>query len=114
MLQGIGTGHAHMDLNGKVEDMAAGKPLPGDRKTVVWFHDESTFYTNNRRKKCWCHITEMVVPKPKGKGASLMAAHFMSADYGWLQSPDGKDMGRVLFKAGKNRKGYFTNENVLK
>jgi len=43
-----------------------------------------------------------------------MVAHFVSADYGWLQSPDGKETACVHFKAGKNREGYFTNENILK
>jgi hypothetical protein len=38
---------------------------------------------------------------------------FMSADYGWLTSADGAQSTRVLFKAGKGRKGYFTNSNIL-
>jgi hypothetical protein len=42
-----------------------------------------------------------------------MVSHFVSADYGWLQSPDGKETMRILFKAGKNQEGYFTNENIL-
>ena len=42
-----------------------------------------------------------------------MVADFVSADYGWLRSPDGKDAARVLFKAGTNRDGYFTNEEIL-
>ena len=42
-----------------------------------------------------------------------MVADFVSADYGWLRSPDGRESARVLFKAGKNREGYFTNENIL-
>jgi len=42
-----------------------------------------------------------------------MVADFVSADYGWLRSPDGKDGVRVLFKAGANRDGYFTNEEIL-
>lgn len=56
---------------------------------------------------------ETAAPKPKGEGLSLMVAHFVSADYGWLQSPDGKETACVHFKAGKNREGYFTNENIL-
>ena len=102
-------------LDGKSEDTTAGDAdaLPHNRRTVVWFHDESTFYANDRRKKRWCHVTETAVPRPKGEGASLMVSHFVSADYGWLQSPDGKETARVLFKAGKNREGYFTNENIL-
>ena len=57
---------------------------------------------------------EIAVPYAKGEGASLMVADFVSADYGWLRSPDGKQEARVLFKAGKAREGYFTNEDILK
>jgi hypothetical protein len=49
----------------------------------------------------------------KGEGASQMVADFVLADHGWLRSPDQKDKGRVLFKAGKNRDGYFTNEDII-
>ena len=38
----------------------------------------------------------------KGDGASLMVADFVSADYRWLRSPDGKESARVLFKAGSS------------
>ncbi|KAI0285207.1 hypothetical protein BC826DRAFT_1109385 [Russula brevipes] len=41
-----------------------------------------------------------------------MAADFVSADYGWLRSPDGKESARVLFRAGKAHDGYFDNENI--
>ena len=41
----------------------------------------------------------------------LMIADFVSADYGWLRF-DG-EAARVLFKAGKNRDGYFTNSEIL-
>ncbi|KAF9463511.1 hypothetical protein BDZ94DRAFT_1236163 [Collybia nuda] len=84
------------------------------RPVVVWFHDESTFYANDRRKLRWVHKSEKAVPRPKGEGASLMVADFVSADYGWLRSPDGTKEARVLFKAGINREGYFTNDDILK
>lgn len=42
-----------------------------------------------------------------------MAADFVSADYGWLRSPDGKESTQVLFRPGKNRDGYFTHEEIL-
>ena len=100
--------------DGAAEDMYTGAiPQIGDRKTVVWFHDESTFYANDRRKRRWVHNSETAVPRAKGEGASLMVSDFISADYGWLRSPCGKEAARVLFKAGKNRDGYFTNENIL-
>ena len=42
-----------------------------------------------------------------------MVADVVSADYGWLRSPDGKHEACVFFKAGKNREGYFTNDEIL-
>ena len=42
-----------------------------------------------------------------------MVADLVSADHGWLRSPDGKEEARVLFKAGKNREGYFINDDIL-
>ena len=86
---------------------------PWNRRIVVWFHDESTFYANDRRKQRWVHKDETAKPHAKGEGASLMVADFVSADYGWLASPDKSEMARVLFRAGKNREGYFTNDDIL-
>lgn len=85
---------------------------PG-QKVVAWFHDESTYYAHDRRQKRWVNILETPVPQPKGEGASLMVADFISADYGWLCSPDGRESARVLFRAGKARDGYFTNDNIV-
>ena len=44
----------------------------------------------------------------------MMAVDFVSADYGWLQSPDSSEKARILFRAGKCRDGYFTNEEIVK
>jgi hypothetical protein len=55
----------------------------------------------------------MAVPHPKGEGASLMIADFVSADCGWLYSPDKTQEAHVFFKAGRNHEGYFTNEDIL-
>lgn len=86
----------------------------GNRRVVIWYHDESTFYAHDRRLVYWQKKTgKGPKPKPKGEGISLMVADFVSADYGWLTSPDGNESARVLFKAGKNREGYFTNEEIL-
>ena len=83
------------------------------RNTVVWVHDETVFYANDRRKRHWVSTAETAVPKPKGEGASLMVADFVSADYGWLRSPDGKESARVVIRPGAQRDGYFTNRDVL-
>jgi hypothetical protein len=54
-----------------------------------------------------------LLPHAKGEGASLMVAGFVSADYGWLHSPDKIKEVRVFFQGGKNHEGYFTNEDIL-
>jgi len=96
------------------EDVVEEPVLEGaKRKRVIWFHDESTFYANDRRQTRWVHKSETATPRAKGEGASQMVADFVSADYGWLQSPDSTETARVLFKAGKARSGYFTNDDVL-
>jgi hypothetical protein len=96
-----------------IEDQNSPFPPPNTRWTVVWYHDESTFYANDRRTQRWVPEDESAVPQPKGEGASLMVADFVSADYGWLRSPDGTEDAWVLFKAGKAREGYFTNKDIL-
>ncbi|OJA20287.1 hypothetical protein AZE42_12386 [Rhizopogon vesiculosus] len=83
------------------------------RRVVIWNHDKSTYYANHRRKIRWVHKSETAVPYAKGEGPSLMVADTVSPDYGWLKSPDGQQHGRVLFKAGKARDGYFTTQNIL-
>lgn len=84
------------------------------KNIVVWFHDESIFYAHDRRTSQW--VSEDASPSPyaKGEGVSLMAADFVSADYGWLHSKDGLKSARVIFRPGKNRDGYFTNDDILK
>ena len=93
--------------DGTLED-----PSQGTRHVVIWYHDESTFYAHDRRTRCWIHKSENAKPYAKGEGHSLMVADFVSAEYGWMQSCDGKKTARVLFHAGKAQEGYFTNENI--
>lgn len=100
-------------LDGK-DEHDDGSPQPKPQRTVAWFHDESTFYAHDRRRQRWVHKTESAVPRPKGEGVSVMVADFVSADYGWLKSPDGTEAARVVFKAGKARDGYFTNDDITK
>ena len=42
-----------------------------------------------------------------------MIANFVSADFGWLTSPDGKQSACRLFEPGKNCDGYFSNEDII-
>jgi len=86
---------------------------PDVTNMVVWFHDKSTFYAHDHCDQCWHHETEGPKPQPKGKGVFLIVAHFVSADYGYLQSPDGTETACVLFRAGKGHDGYYTNEHII-
>jgi hypothetical protein len=97
-----------------LREMDAARPLSALSKPVVfWYHDESTFYANDRRDVSWIHSSETAKPKPKGEDASLMIADFVSAEYGWLRSPDGLESAQEVFRAGAQRDGYFTNANII-
>ncbi|KAI5823131.1 hypothetical protein K523DRAFT_287162, partial [Schizophyllum commune Tattone D] len=48
----------------------------GEKIAVLWFHDESTFYAHDRRKKRWVREGETPIPYAKGEGVSLMVADF--------------------------------------
>lgn len=87
--------------------------MDSEKRVIVWFHDESIFYAHDRRKKGWFHKDAGAKPYAKGEGASLMVADYVSADFGWLTSPDGKRSARRIFKPGKNRDGYFTSADIL-
>jgi hypothetical protein len=57
-------------------------------KVVFWSQDECTFVANDERRVRWVHNSEFAKPHAKGEGASLMVSDFVSADYGWLCSPN--------------------------
>jgi hypothetical protein len=89
-------------------------PAVRGRRVITWFHDESVFYAHDRRKKGWYHKDAAAKPYAKGDGHSLMVADFVSADFGWLLSSDGKRSARRLLRPGAGRDGYFTNDDILK
>jgi hypothetical protein len=91
----------------------ANEALASGQILVVSFHDVSTFYVNDQCIVWWVHKGETAVPHTKGEGALLMVADFVSADYAWLRSADGSKSTHVLFKAGKNWEGYFTNSDIV-
>ncbi|KIJ26360.1 hypothetical protein M422DRAFT_272559 [Sphaerobolus stellatus SS14] len=89
-----------------------GFPVEGGRfRIILVTHDKSTFYANDDRKTQWNHVKEKATPQPKGEGQSLMVSDFLTFD--WGQLVDGEEEARILFKAGKNRDGYFTSEELL-
>lgn len=56
------------------------------RVVVIWRHDESTFYSHDRRDVRWVHSSERAKIKAKGQGASHMVGDFVSDVYGWMKS----------------------------
>ncbi|KAL4063998.1 hypothetical protein V8B97DRAFT_2026208 [Scleroderma yunnanense] len=90
-------GHEHSDVmdqennNSVVEDVNTIAPLSGGEHHIIWFHDEITFYANNQQKLQWLHQNESAIPQQKGERTSLMVADCVSADYRWLQSPNGSN-----------------------
>lgn len=80
---------------------------------MAWFHDKTILYANDQRRLTWYHKDTPALPYAKGEGVSLMVAHVVSADYGFLESRDGTRIAHRLLRPGKNRDGYFTNEDIL-
>ncbi|KIK72370.1 hypothetical protein PAXRUDRAFT_180818, partial [Paxillus rubicundulus Ve08.2h10] len=85
----------------------------GTRPAVAWRHDKSTFYTNDWHHSGWVHVEAGAEPRLKGEGESIMVLDFISPEYRWCKSPDGKESARVVFQAGKAWDGYYTCNDVL-
>ena len=59
-------------------------PLPSTEtrnRTVVFFHDESTFLVNDDQRWLWGTKGEFMIP-PKSKGSGIMVSDFV--EQGWL------------------------------
>jgi hypothetical protein len=88
-------------------------PYGPGRRVVIWFHDETIFYAHDRRRRSWYHIKAAAKPYAKGDGPSFMVADYISAQFGWLRSPDGERNARRVLRPGKNRDGYFTCDEIV-
>ena len=60
-------------------------------------HDKSTFYTNDKRKSRWSHKSDTLALVRKGEGLSIIAAGFLTSEWGHLTSEDGKEYVCFLF-----------------
>ncbi|KAF9440274.1 hypothetical protein P691DRAFT_768011 [Macrolepiota fuliginosa MF-IS2] len=91
-------------------------PLPlifPAQPVVPWFHDKTIFYAHDNHHHTWYHKDAPAIPYAKGDSPSLMIAHTISAEYGWLKSKDGTHTAQWMIRPGKNRDGYFTNDDIL-
>ncbi|KAJ7733169.1 hypothetical protein B0H16DRAFT_1769592, partial [Mycena metata] len=84
-----------------------GKPY----RLIVATHDESTFFGNDRNQTGWIHDSFKAKPEAKGQGQSIMVSDFLTPEWGRLVH--GEEEAQLLFQAGKNRDGYFTNKELL-
>ncbi|KAF8225733.1 hypothetical protein L208DRAFT_413992 [Tricholoma matsutake] len=87
--------------------------INGRFRLIPVTHDESTFYANNERKTRWIHESQKAAPERKGEGTLIMISDFLTSEWGRLTSADGTEDARVVFKAGKNRDGYFDADDLL-
>ena len=62
---------------------------PGEKPIIIWFHDESIFFANDRRLVRWVHSSEHAKPFKKGDGTSIMVGDFVCAEFGWLRGKGG-------------------------
>ena len=93
-------------------------------KTIVFFHDESTFQSNDDQTTFW-GTRDMTFLRPKSKGAGIMVSDFIDEQNGYLQLteeefskaketiPDLKRYARAYLEYGENKEGYWTSERFM-
>lgn len=106
------------------------KALPSDleppyseqlNKTVIIFHDESTFQANDDQPTLWAEKGTSVM-RPKSKGSGIMVSDFIEEKNGYvalseeeydkckLSDKNAKMYERQLFEYWESKEGYWTSE----
>lgn len=93
-------------------------------KTVVFFHDETIFQSNDDQPTFWGTKGTHIM-KPKGKGAGIMVSDFVDERNGYLaltreeynrakvRNPKIWMQARVCFEYGDAREGYWTGDKFV-
>ena len=93
-------------------------------KTVVLFHDESTFQSNEDQATFWGTKGTHVL-KPKGRGVGIMVSDFIDEHNGYLAltqeeydqaklaNPQIWMHARVLLEYGEGKEGYWTSDRFI-
>lgn len=93
-------------------------------KTVVIFHDESTFQCNDDQPTFW-GTKGTVAIKPKHKGAGIMVSDFIDEKNGYLAltqeeydvakqtDPNIWMQARAFLEYGESKEGYWTSEKFM-
>ena len=101
-------------------------PLVDQReKTVVLFHDESTFSANEDQNIMWGVKGQKMI-KPKSKGAGIMVSDFIDEKSGFLafsddeyeevkiSNPNLPKYAREFLEYGENREGYWNRDKFIR
>jgi hypothetical protein len=111
---------------------------PGEKVVTAWKHDETIYRAHDRRFLKWIKKGQGAGLYKKGEGVSMMVADIVSADHGFLRRKSDEEAdrdenelsqhihmaiasltrifsaARVLFRPGKERDGYFNNQDVCR
>ena len=93
-------------------------------KTVVFFHDESTFNSNEDQSLKWGLKGEKIM-KQKSKGAGIMVSDYIDEHNGFLAlteeeyqaakdaNPAIKPYAREFLEYGESKEGYWTRDKFM-
>ena len=110
-----------------VDSLPSDLECPSDEqvaKTVVIFHDESTFQANDDQTTFW-GAKYIIFLRPKSKGAGIMVSDFIDEHNGYLRlcdeeyersktcHPGIKIYARKYLEYGENKEGYWTSEKFM-
>jgi len=100
----------------------------GERKLVLVTHDETTFDSNDGKRKVWIESGKQHL-RPKGAGKSIMVSQFMCLCHGHMEVEVTEDIlnrypalkapvGSVAatlrtIKPGKNSDGWWSNQDLV-
>ena len=99
-------------------------PLEHREKTVILFHDESTFQSNEDQSLQW-GLKGSKTMKPKSRGAGIMLLDFIDEYSGFLDltdeeyeraktmNPSAKKYSQAFLEYGENREGYWTRDKFM-
>ena len=100
-------------------------PLEKRLKTVVFFHDESTFQCNEDQSLQWGLKGSRMI-RPKSKGAGIMVSDFIDEHNGFLAlndeeyeraksvNGDIRKYAREFLEYGESKEGYWTRDKFIK
>ena len=93
-------------------------------KTIIIFHDESTFQANDDQPTLWAEKSTHVM-RPKSKGSGIMVSDFIEEKGGYLaltqeqydrvkvQDPSARMYAHELLEYGESREGYWTSDKFM-